>query len=144
MDRPRKSFKPLATRGKPGHPWRTKHVPFKANSEGLYVEGEWIEDTFDDAIPFVAWITWLYDPFPSVGQRANLVVFDYWGHSFTRVMAKRDYDPKLKRELEAGGTSEEEPDITIEAGLDHVRVGDQVAWDPKTERWYSPPGSAYA
>lgn len=136
--RPKRTFAPLGSVPQPGHPFQRKHVPLDAERQ----TGEWIEDTFGDAYIFPALVVWLWDQFPGRGQRANLVVWDYWGDSFVLLAAGRDYEPKFARELAEGGTSEESPDITIEAGWNLVHQGDIVAYHADLGTWSAPIESA--
>jgi len=110
----------------PGHPHKRKYV---VTQDGR----AWIEDDWEDAIPFGAQVTWIW-----LDGRANLSVKDYWGREFTLERVPRTFAPVILREMAEAGTGEETPDASPPEAMAHLRIGDIVGYSPKMQAFFHP------
>lgn len=96
--------------------------------------GELYDTAFNDLVPFTAMVVHVYSR-----MKANLVVWDHFGHQFHVVMARRDDPDNIVREKKESGTAEELPDEYVELyGYSGIKRGDIVGWIPGRNIFYAP------
>jgi hypothetical protein len=112
-----------------------------------------LRDTFDDVIPYPAWITWIYaGGIPgAVGQYANLAVYNYFGEFVGSVKhVRRARAPIRQRRLDAGDFTKGEyadegvPDTTVgDAETSAAMITEAAGYNPLTHEWYHPVQHVY-